>query len=164
MTDPDPARAALARVRSASVRRGNGPGPARVPKLSSAHPDDRDPQVLGGLLDRWVRGNDYAADLAVAGLVSQWDRIVGEQVAKHTRVVSFDSGRLVLQADSAEWALQLRYLARQVRRRIDDELGAGIVGSLDIRGPGRRSAVGRWRVRTGRRSPRENPDPGLFDA
>lgn len=158
MSQSDPARAALARVRAAAAaRRGTGSAPARGPTLSSARPDDRDPQLLGRLLDGWVRSNDYGADLAVAGLVARWPDIVGEQIARHARVVSYeavDGGHLLVQADSAEWALQLRYLEGELRRRIDDELGRGVVSAIDVRGPGRRSSGGRLRVRTGRRSPR----------
>lgn len=147
-------------MRAAAVRRGSNSGPGRSPTLSSAHPDDRDPQLLGRLLNGWVRSNGYGADLAVAGLVARWPQIVGEQIARHVQVLSYavepDGGRLVLQADSAEWALQLRYLSDGLRRRIDAELGAGMVRAIDVRGPGRSRPAGRWRVRTGRRSPRND--------
>lgn len=160
MSQSDPARAALARVRAAALRRGGGSGHGRSPTLSSPRADDRDPQLLGRLLDGWVGSNDFGADLAVAGLVARWQDIVGEQIARHVDVLSFATepggGRLVLQADSAEWALQLRYLSEKLRRRIDTELGAGVVTVIDVRSPRRRTGAGGWRVRTGRRSPRNN--------
>jgi predicted nucleic acid-binding Zn ribbon protein len=153
---------ALARARSLarngrSARRG--PPPATT--MSAAGPDARDPQPLGASLESWVRDNDYGAELAVAGLVGRWREIVGEQMAQHVQVGEYDvtERRVVLAADSQEWAMQVRYLLSQVQRRIDEELGKGLITQIQVRGPGGRtsgpgSGRGTWRVRTGRRSPR----------
>jgi predicted nucleic acid-binding Zn ribbon protein len=64
-------------------------------------------------------------------------------------------GELIIVADAAEWAVQLKYLVPKIQQRIDEELGAGVVTNVIVRGPGR-TTTGGWRVRTGRRSPRLN--------
>ena len=135
---------------------------ATPPTLSSAGPDDRDPQLVGDMLSRWVSGNDFGPALAVAGVAQRWQEIVGEQVARHVEVGEYrpvdGGGELVILADSQEWAVQVRYLTEQITRRIDEEIGPGVVTRLTVQGPGRRSSGG-WRVRTGRRSPRQAPPP-----
>lgn len=159
----DPASAALARVRAAA-RSAQSRRQRRVipPVMTGSGPDERDPQMLGPVLSRWIRGNGYSAELAVAGVSARWPQIVGPQVAAHVTVGTFTptdrGGELVVQADSQEWAVQLRYLVPQIQRRIDEEIGAGVVTRLEVRGPGRR-ATGGWRVRTGRRSPRVPAPP-----
>lgn len=150
----DPARAALARVRSGAagrrgLRLGNQP-----PRLSSARPDDRDPQRLSDGVTEWVRSTGAEQELAVAALTDRWPAIVGEQIAAHASVGEYRDGRLTVVADSPEWALQLRYLMGKIQQRIIAEVGPDLVRDLDVRGPGARRTPGAWRVRTGRRSPR----------
>lgn len=156
----DPALAALARVRMATSNRAKERyRPVVSPTLSSAVPDDRDPQLLGRCVDTWVRGNGYGHEIAVAGLADRWQAIVGPQVADHVSVQGFTpgprGGELIIVADAAEWAVQLKYLVPKIQQRIDEELGAGVVTNVIVRGPGR-TTTGGWRVRTGRRSPRLN--------
>lgn len=156
----DPALAALARVRATSQRAARSRRAPTPPTLSSSAPDDRDPQLLGDMLSRWVTGNAFGPALAVAGVAQRWQAIVGEQVARHVEVGEYlpseRGGELVIRADSQEWAVQVRYLTDQIARRIDEEIGPGVVTSLTVQGPGRRTAGG-WRIRTGRRSPRQAP-------
>ncbi len=156
----DPALAALGRVRAAAQQAGRRRRPVTPPTMSSAGPDERDPQLLGGMLSQWIDGNDFATALAVAGVAQRWQQIVGEQVARHVSVGAFTplerGGELVIEADSQEWEMQVRYLTDRISRRIDDEIGPGIVTRLVVRGPGRRVSGG-WTVRTGRRSPRLPP-------
>lgn len=166
----DPALAALARVRAAAKGSRDGRRRPVVPTtMTSAGPDDRDPQSVGSCVTRWVRGNGYNAELAVAGVAAQWNQIVGDHVAEHVTVGEYTpldtGGELVVLADSQEWALQMRYLISQIQRRIDEEIGAGVVTRICVKGPGP-ARTGGWRVRTGRRSPRQpqvQPPPAAPD-
>jgi len=74
--------------------------------------------------------------MAVAEVFGRWDEIVGPQVAAHTKPEAFEEGDLVVTADSPAWATQLRMLAPQVLKRLGEELGAGTVRHLKVRGPG----------------------------
>jgi predicted nucleic acid-binding Zn ribbon protein len=128
--------------------------------MTGSGPDARDPQLLSTCVSGWVGGNGYSAELAAASLAAKWDQIVGSQVAAHVTVGEFTpmgrGGELVVIADSQEWALQLQYLIGQIQRRVDEEIGVGVVTTIVIRGPGGRTTGG-WKVRTGRRSPRLTP-------
>ncbi|MEI2642214.1 MAG: DciA family protein [Candidatus Nanopelagicales bacterium] len=96
----DPALAALARVRMATSNRAKERyRPVVSPTLSSAVPDDRDPQLLGRCVDTWVRGNGYGHEIAVAGLADRWQAIVGPQVADHVSVQGFNPGAPRWRAD-----------------------------------------------------------------
>jgi len=153
----DPAMAALARARSIVRKRPwQVRGQIRPTTMSSAAPDSRDPQLLAASMNSWLRENNYQSELSVAGLVGRWTEIVGEQMAQHVQIAEFypNDRRVLLVADSQEWAMQVRYLIRQVQRRIDEELGPDVVTDISVQGPGGKRAGGSWRVRTGRRSPR----------
>jgi len=167
----DLARQALAAARAEAKRRGlrpgrvpdTGPGEARpgrrwrrvdLDERSGAHPDDRDPQLLGATLERLVAERGWETDTAVGSVMGRWDTIVGPEVAGHVQPVAFDEGTLVLAADSTAWATQMRLLAPTLLARLATELGAGTVTAVDVRGPTAPSwKRGRWSVRG--RGPRD---------
>jgi predicted nucleic acid-binding Zn ribbon protein len=143
----DVAREALAAARAAARARGQNPsrdgsggagsrtrrGDAR--RRSGAHPDDRDPQPLGRTLDRLVADRGWEVDLAVGGVIGRWAQIVGAEVAAHCTPESFEDGTLVVVTDSTAWATQVRLLRADLLRRIAEDLGAGVVRRLEVRGP-----------------------------
>lgn len=154
----DVARAALAGARSEARRRGLLPGrplpptsgadttetraqrerrwARRAPEMrSGAHPDDRDPQLLGPTLERLVTERGWDTDVAVGGVMGRWASIVGPEVAAHAVPVSFDEGALVVATDSTAWATQIRLLSTTLLARLAVELGAGVVTSVTVRGP-----------------------------
>ena len=132
------ARQIGASLSAASRPRSGGPPRRRrvrdVP-TSGAHPDDRDPQALGSSVRRLVDDHGWDVDLRVHGVVGRWDQIVGPGVAEHCRPESFAGGRLVVRTDSTAWATQLRLLAADVVRRLNEELGDGTVTFVDVEGP-----------------------------
>jgi predicted nucleic acid-binding Zn ribbon protein len=156
-TGLDVARAALAAARAEAARRGLRPGsvprgddgrgaesgsPARnrwrraaPDQRSGAHPDERDPQLLGPTLDRLVADRGWETDAAVGGVMGRWDAIVGAEVAAHARPLSYADGELVVQTDSTAWATQIRLLAPTLLARLAAELGAGTVTTVTVRGP-----------------------------
>jgi predicted nucleic acid-binding Zn ribbon protein len=147
------AREALASARTEARRRGFLPGrqsptapaddrsggPRRrritVEQRSGAHPDERDPQQLGPTLDRLVAERGWTTDAAVGGVMGRWAAIVGPEVAAHAQPLTFDAGELVIVADSTAWATQIRLLAPTLLARLAEDLGAGVVTAVTVRGP-----------------------------
>lgn len=113
-------------------RRRDQPSRGRV---SGAHPDDRDPQLLDATLGRLVDDHGWALDLRVHGVFGRWAELVGSEVAEHCTPESFTEGRLVVRTDSTAWATQLRLLAPTVVRRLNEELGHGTVTLIEVLGP-----------------------------
>lgn len=132
-----------------------GAGAGGQPQLSGPGPDERDPLRLDRLLSRLVAEHGWAADVAVHGVFSRWDDIVGAQLAEHCRPEQFVDGRLVVRADSTAWASQVRLLVPQLLSRLAAALGEGTVQRIDVRGPQQPSwRHGRFRVH-GARGPRD---------
>ena len=120
-------------------------------RVSGAHPDDRDPQLLDATLDRLVAEHGWDLSLRVHGVFGRWSQIVGDEVAQHCEPESFADGRLVVRTDSTAWATQLRLLAPTVLRRLNEELGDGTVMLIEVLGPQGPSWIkGRRSVRGGR--------------
>lgn len=129
-------------------KRRRTPGSGRA---SGAHPDDRDPQLLGSTVRRLVDDQGWDLSLRVHGVFGRWAQIVGEEIAQHATPESFVDGKLTVRTDSTAWATQLRLLSSDVLARLNAELGHGTVTLLEVVGPRTPSWVkGRRAVRDGR--------------
>ena len=141
-TGPDLARAALAAARAEARSRGVDTRRTRRTKIRTAStarsgsgPDDRDPQLMGSVVDRMVAERGWEEPVAVGGAIGRWPDIVGEDTAAHVRPESFEDGVLVVACDSSAWATQMRLLAPTLVRRLNEELTDGTVKRVRVLGP-----------------------------
>ena len=133
----DQARNLLDRARRAAParkRRPRRPPPDEQP-WSGAGPDARDPALIASTVDDLVRERQWEKTLRSAGILTRWDRIVGQEIAAHCRPVRLESGRLSCVAESTAWATQIRLLSASLLDRIAAELGPGVVTTLTVVGP-----------------------------
>ena len=108
-----------------------------TPRSAASHPDDRDPQLLGAMVDKLVGDQGWELELRVRGVFARWPELVGDEVAAHSTPETFADGKLVVRTDSTAWATQLKLLAPTVLRRLNEELGDGTVTVLEVRRPAR---------------------------
>ena len=131
--------AALARRRAAAQanpRRRSGGGTGKRPRgYSGPGPDPRDPQLFGDVLGRLMKARGWEKPKAEATVFGAWERVVGPDIAKHSRPVKLDDGVLTVEAESTAWATQLRMLAAKLLRNIAGEVGHNVVTKLNIHGP-----------------------------
>ncbi|MEV1331748.1 DciA family protein [Micromonospora costi] len=118
-------------------RRGSsaGGGERRLRGYSGPGPDPRDPQPLGAVLDRLVKARGWQQPAAEATVFGAWERVVGPEVAQHSRPVKLENGELTVEARSTAWATQLRLLAGSLLKQIAREVGHNVVRKLHIHGP-----------------------------
>ncbi len=103
--------------------------------VDNAGPSERDPRLLGSVLNSELKRRHWERPLQVGAVVSNWSGIVGELVANNCPVESFENGRLVVRATSSAWAQQLRLLLPEVMGRITEVVGAGVVETVVVQGP-----------------------------
>lgn len=104
-------------------------------QMSSAHPDGRDPQGVGAELGRLIDDRGWALDLQVRGVFARWAEIVGTEIGTHSTPETLVDGVLVVRTESTAWATQLKLLAADVVRRVNEELGDGTVTVVEVQGP-----------------------------
>jgi predicted nucleic acid-binding Zn ribbon protein len=107
-------------------RRGGYTGPG---------PDARDPQPFGAVLDRLVKQRGWARPTAEARIFGEWEKVVGADIAAHSRPLKLEDGDLTIEAESTAWATQLRMLAARLLAGIAREIGHNVVKRLHIHGP-----------------------------
>lgn len=107
-------------------RRGGYTGPGA---------DPRDPQPFSAILARLVKARGWQRPTAEATVFGAWERVVGPEVAAHSRPVKLEDGQLTVEAESTAWATQLRLLAPSLLRQIATTVGHNVVRKLHIHGP-----------------------------
>lgn len=143
--------AAMEAVTASPVRRRDAErDPRQLGGYSGAGASPRDPQGIGGVMDRLVSGRGWRTPVAVGSVMTLWPELVGTYVAEHCVPESFEDTVLRVRCSSTAQAANMRMLQSQVLTTIEKRLGPGIVTRLDIVGPaapswrkGRRSIRGR---------------------
>jgi predicted nucleic acid-binding Zn ribbon protein len=131
--------AALAKRRAAASnprRRATGTGEGRrLRGYSGPGPDPRDPQPFGAMLEKLMKARGWEKPKAEATVFGAWEKVVGADIAKHSRPIKLDDGVLTVEAESTAWATQLRLLAAKLLKSIAAEVGHNVVTKLNIHGP-----------------------------
>ena len=143
--------AAMEALTASPVRRRDAErDPRQLGGYSGAGDSPRDPQGIGGVMDRLVSGRGWRTPVAVGSVMTLWPELVGAYVAEHCVPESFEDTVLRVRCSSTAQAANMRMLQSQVLSTIEKRLGPGIVTRLDIVGPaapswrkGRRSIRGR---------------------
>jgi predicted nucleic acid-binding Zn ribbon protein len=112
-----------------------GPRRKRLRGYSGPGPDPRDPQLFGAVLERLVKARGWQKPAAEGAVFGAWERVVGPDVAAHSRPIKLADGELTVEAESTAWATQLRLMAAALLKRIAAEVGHNVVKKLHIHGP-----------------------------
>ena len=124
-----------------------GPRSRRAAAARGGRTRREDPQPLSTALDGLLGDQGWRMAAAIGSVFGRWDQLVGPDVAAHTRPERFSDGELLVIADSAAWATQVRLLTSTVLRRLNEELGHGTVTRVVVRGPAPPRRMGPLRVR-----------------
>lgn len=95
-------------------------------------PDSPEPRAAADLLSAVVRRRGWAARLQGAGVHNRWIEIAGKQLAAHAQPVRLHGGVLVVRAESAAWATEIRYLSAQLIDRVNAVLGVDQVRRVTV--------------------------------
>ncbi|WP_310739360.1 DciA family protein [Microbispora sp. H10830] len=132
------AREKLAQAKADALKRGQLPRtePRRRSGSGAQRRDAGDPLPFGRAIRDLLAARGWEQPVAVGGVFGRWAEIVGPELAAHTRPETFEDGEVVVAADSTAWATQVRLLASTLVRRLNEELGDGVVTRVKVHGPG----------------------------
>jgi predicted nucleic acid-binding Zn ribbon protein len=92
-----------------------------------------EPEPVGGVLDRVLRGMGAPEASGVHQVFDRWSEVVGESMAARTRPSSIDGGVLVIATDEPAMVTHIRFLEEQLVAKLAELIGAGRVTSVDVR-------------------------------
>lgn len=95
----------------------------------------RDPVRFGGVASALAVQGDWMPHLRIAQLNEHWDQVVGVDIARHSHVVSFHDGTLVIATESPTWATQLKFLVPTLSAVIQKRLEGLRIDDIRINGP-----------------------------
>lgn len=149
------AREALAQAKADAKARGALPGqqPRKKKSRTAMREPGRggDPKAFGGAIRDLMALRGWEERAAVGGVFGRWPQIVGPELAEHTEPQTFEDGILTVAVDSPAWAQQVRLLAANLVKRLNEDLGHGTVLKVKVLGPAGPPRTGRLRATEGGR-------------
>ncbi|MGI9018763.1 MAG: DciA family protein [Euzebya sp.] len=100
--------------------------------MKQGRPRRPDPQPLGRALDELVMRRRWAGRLDGARIFDVWDEVAGEEIAAHATPVRLHGGVLVVRAQDAGWATQLKYFTGELQGRANSLMGPDTVRRIQI--------------------------------
>lgn len=158
---PDLKRQGTSVIPRRSARRGDSAPQVTVPGLDLGHegtpawrgrgrptgPDGRPlgrrttVQGFGALVSKEIRERDWTHNIAYGWVMGNWEGLVGEKIAQHTKVEMVKDGEVFISCDQTAWATQLKYMQGTVLAEIARKVGPGVVTKLHVYPPKTKS----WR-------------------
>ncbi len=114
-----------------------------------------DPLALSSILDEIVVKRDWKQGIAEGTLFTEWESVVGNEIAIHSTPLSLVDGVLTIQTTSTAWATQLNTMKSALLKTITTSAPGALVDSLVILGPHAPSWKKGIRTIKGARGPRD---------
>ncbi len=96
---------------------------------------NEDPLKLGNVLDQLITTRNWKQGIAEGTLFSEWDEIVGSELASNAQPITLLDGELTIQTRSTAWATQLNIIAPNLLKTISGSAPGALVERLTIIGP-----------------------------
>lgn len=105
-----------------------------APQYTGPGVSERDPVLVSDSVTGLINERGWQRNSAAGAVIGRWSEIVGAAIADHVTPVEFDERNATLRvvADSSTWATQVQLLVPDLLKRMDAEVGAGMVKSIDI--------------------------------
>jgi predicted nucleic acid-binding Zn ribbon protein len=85
---------------------------------------------IGDALRTAIARSALADELTSYPIWTDWRAIVGEPIARHARPQRLRAGVLVIAVDGPDWMHELRFLAEELRGRMNARLGRPVIRDL----------------------------------
>jgi predicted nucleic acid-binding Zn ribbon protein len=87
-------------------------------------------QTLKQALDHLVDAFGMREKMDELDITTQWDKVVGPMVARHTVAVRLNKGRLIVKVDSAPLRQELTYMREALREVLNHRAGRPVVKEI----------------------------------
>ena len=114
-----------------------------------------DPQPLSSVFNEIITNRDWRQGIAEGNLFSDWEKVVGEDIAQHTTPITLLEGKLTVQTSSTAWATQLRLISNDLLKTLQQSAPGALVEELVVIGPHAPSWKRGLRTIRGAKGPRD---------
>ena len=114
-----------------------------------------DPQPLSSVFNEIITNRDWRQGIAEGNLFTDWEKVVGEDIAQHATPITLLEGKLTIQTSSTAWATQLRLISNDLLKTLQQSAPGALVEELFVIGPHAPSWKRGLRTIRGARGPRD---------
>ena len=90
-------------------------------------------QPLKGIIREYIEALGHQHKMKEVNLVSNWEKIVGKLVAKHTKKIYIKNKILFVNLDSAVIRNELMMMREQLRTRLNEHAGSEIIDKVMLK-------------------------------
>ncbi|MEI6407082.1 MAG: DciA family protein [Actinomycetes bacterium] len=94
-----------------------------------------DPTAIADVINELIGQKEWQQGIAEGTLFTDWDSLVGPEIASHATPLTLVDGRLTIQTTSTAWATQLNLISHQLLQTITTQAAGALVEELKIIGP-----------------------------
>lgn len=94
-----------------------------------------DPTAIADVINELIGQKEWQQGIAEGTLFTDWDSLVGLEIASHATPLTLVDGRLTIQTTSTAWATQLNLISHQLLQTITTQAAGALVEELKIIGP-----------------------------
>lgn len=127
----------------------------RVNSNREANSNPTDPQLISDVLKNLIQDREWQSGIAEGNLFTNWENIVGADIAEHTEPIAILEGVLTIRTSSTAWATQLNLISNDVLASLQASAPGALVEKLSIIGPQSPSWKRGIRTIRGARGPRD---------
>ena len=114
-----------------------------------------DPQPLSSVFNEIITNRDWRQGIAEGNLFTDWEKVVGEDIAQHATPITLLEGKLTIQTSSTAWATQLRLISNDLLKTLQQSAPGALVEELVVIGPHAPSWKRGLRTIRGSKGPRD---------
>lgn len=114
-----------------------------------------DPQPLSSVFNEIITNRDWRQGIAEGNLFTDWEKVVGEDIAQHATPITLLEGKLTIQTSSTAWATQLRLISNDLLKTLRQSAPGALVEELVVIGPHAPSWKRGLRTIRGSKGPRD---------
>ncbi len=89
--------------------------------------------TLGEAITSFYRDQGFEVRVKQADVFRLWKNIVGEAIAENAKPERFDKDILFVKVKNSAWRNELRYMSEDIRRKINELVGAEIVAYIVLK-------------------------------
>jgi len=90
-------------------------------------------EQLGSVIDRLLKAYGLEDGYYAAAVITHWEKMMGPAVARRTKEVKLENGKLIIFMDSASLRQELSYAKEKIAARINKEIMPGLVKEVEMR-------------------------------
>jgi predicted nucleic acid-binding Zn ribbon protein len=88
---------------------------------------------VSGILNQIIRQYGLEGKFREYRLAQQWEEIVGETIAGHSRPEAIRFRKLILRVDSSVWIQQLSFFKKEMIEKANNALGGRVIDEVQLR-------------------------------